>query len=64
MAHFRAWVKWASTGGRGEEEAMRLACHTALDDLLRQMKRKRTEPATDHSDHHRKLELIINAGAE
>jgi hypothetical protein len=63
MAHFRTWVKWSGVGGRGEEEAMRLACHTALDDLLREMKRKRVDPVADR-DGKRKLELIVNAGPE
>ena len=62
MAHFRTFVKWNALGS-GEEERMRLAAHAALDDLLRNMKRKGVEPVADRQ-HQRKLELIINAGAE
>jgi hypothetical protein len=61
MAHFRAWVKWSGTTTPNDDEAMRLACHHALDDLLRDMKRKRVDPVADR-DGKRKLELIINAG--
>lgn len=65
MAHFRTWVRWGRVSHAihdGEEEQMRLACHTALDDLLRDMQRKHVTPQTDGD--YRKLELIVNAGAE
>ena len=58
MAHFRLWVKWSGH----DDEAMRIACHTALDDILREMKRKAVEPEIDKGN--RKLELIVNAGGE
>jgi hypothetical protein len=62
MAHFRTWVKWVGAVTPNDEEEMRLACHHALDDLLRDMKRKYVTPVADGGK--RKLELIINAGAE
>jgi len=50
-------------GEWNEQEQMRLKAHTALDDLLRDMERKHVTPVSTR-ENQRKLELIINAGAE